>query len=245
MGISVGGHGEVVGDALADGPGLEDVDGHGSDRVDAVEVDRAQALEPSGQGQGEHAVQRRVDDQQVMDGGQGRARTCSVANTGSPDSAANRHGPLPAVNCRRSALAATRCWPPGGSAGPAPRGCSARPRRGFRSTPQVNRCRHDPQPSTVRLAAVRPSASPHSRSYTALHCGASCRIGSNGGQPRPSVTNFDSQAIVHHGRGATYILRPVWTQVRLHEILSPLWRAGNGSSIHSECATPRLLPRLR
>jgi hypothetical protein len=30
VGISVGGHGEVVGDAFGDGPGLEDVDGHGS-----------------------------------------------------------------------------------------------------------------------------------------------------------------------------------------------------------------------
>ena len=53
------------------------------------------------------------------------------------------------------------------------------------------------------------------------------------------------RATVHHGRGTTYILRPVWTQVRLHKILSPMWHAGNGSSIYLERATTRLLSRLR
>ena len=61
----------------------------------------------------------------------------------------------------------------------------------------------------------------------------------------PRFPILDSQAMVDHGRGTTYILRPVWTQVRLHEILSPLWRTGNGSSIHPQCAATRLLPRLR
>ena len=68
---------------------------------------------------------------------------------------------------------------------------------------------------------------------------------------RPTLTrravedpDLDSQATVHHGRGATHILRPVWAQVRFHAILSTLWQAGNGSSACPECATARLLPRL-
>jgi hypothetical protein len=65
----------------------------------------------------------------------------------------------------------------------------------------------------------------------------------NEGPPR--VPLVDNPATMYRGRDTAHILRPVWTQIRLHEILSPMRQARNRSSVHPNYATIRILPRLR
>jgi hypothetical protein len=86
---------------------------------------------------------------------------------------------LPATGCRSE----MSCYSAQADSG-------GRPEWAAQGHHRSTRCRHDPQSSTVRLAAVRPSAFPNFGSDTALHCRDPCRIGRDGGQPRPSVPNL-------------------------------------------------------
>jgi len=78
--------------------------------------------------------------------GHRRARISSLPNTGNPDSAASRHGPLPTVNCSRSAVVAA-----------SPLAASGVRRPG-------SPCRLSPTPSTGSTAAAARDSRTGSRS---------------------------------------------------------------------------------